>query len=185
VSASIGVGASIKGSWAWQYGATFTDLSGNGNTATPVFRTTSSDSDVSASLISYSPINLSVADAGTISTWPSMITAAPDQPATMYTENTTPGIFFASFIHSIWPSTIPESFFWYNFAFLIILLAGMGVFMLVASKGQNGLLLKMIVTAVLMIFFALPGPNVYGMYVVIYYIMFCFGVIVLSRNYGW
>lgn len=184
VSASMGVGASVVSAWAWEYGATFNDSIGS-NDATPVFRTTSSDSDVTTTLISYSPVNLAVADAGTISTWPSMITAAPDQPTTMYTEDTHPGIFFEPMVDAVWPDSIPVSFFWYNFAFLIILAAGILSFYLMASKSQNGLFLKCIITAVIMIFFALPGPNIYGMYVAIYYIMFCFGVIVLSRNYGW
>jgi len=41
----------------WQYGTTFTDLSGNGNDAAPSFRTTSSDNDVSAALSTFSPLS--------------------------------------------------------------------------------------------------------------------------------
>jgi hypothetical protein len=45
----------LTGYWYWEYGATFTDHSGNGNTATPSFRTTSSDAIVSAILSSFYP----------------------------------------------------------------------------------------------------------------------------------
>lgn len=51
-------GGVLRGSWAWNYGATFTDLSGNGNTGYPTFRTTSSDPDVSAMLSLYSPVTI-------------------------------------------------------------------------------------------------------------------------------
>lgn len=39
----------------WEYGTTFTDLSGNGNDATPDFAVDSSDADVTASLVSFGP----------------------------------------------------------------------------------------------------------------------------------
>ena len=179
------VSSVLKCSITWQYAATFTDLSGNGNTAYPSFRTTCSYSNVTTALIAFEPVSQSVPDQATINTWPTMIPAVPDQPATMYTENSTPGIFFAPLIHSIWPDSVPESLFWYNFAFIIILLASVLVFYFFASKGQNALLLKVIVSTAVMIFFALPGPNIYGFYVVIYHIMWCFGIMVLSRSYGW
>lgn len=59
VSAKLSVGGVLKGSWAWQNALTFTDLSGNGNTATPTFRTTTTDADVTATLNSLSPNTLS------------------------------------------------------------------------------------------------------------------------------
>ena len=175
-----------KGYWEWEYAATFSDQSGNGNTGTPSIRTTSSDSDVTASLISYLPLEQAVADSSIINEWPEMIAAAPDQPATMYTENNTPGIFFAPLITTLMNAAgLPTSLFWYNFAFATVLIAGIGTFYFMAAKSQNGLLLKCIVMSTVMLFWSLPGPNVYGMYVVIYFIMWCFGAIVLSRNYGW
>lgn len=57
--AKITVGGVLKGSWEWEYSDTFTDLSGNGNDATPSFRTTTTDADVSAAIISYNAYNLS------------------------------------------------------------------------------------------------------------------------------
>jgi hypothetical protein len=183
---SIAIGGNLRGSWVWQYGVTFADLSGNGNTATPTFRTTSSNANVSANLTSFLPMHPAKANSVIISSWPSMVTAVPNQPSTTYTENSTPGIFFAPLIHDIWPSsTIPESFFWYGFTFFTIIVSGLLIFWAFASKGQSALLIKVILMSAIMIFWSLPGPNVYGMYVFLYFIMWCFGIMVLSRSYGW
>jgi hypothetical protein len=69
-SVNITVGGNLKGSWKWNYGATFPDDSGNGNTATPSFRTTSSDADVSATLISFSPVTEPTAPAFVVGSGP-------------------------------------------------------------------------------------------------------------------
>ena len=49
------IAGTLRGSWAWQNATTFTDLSGNSNTATPTFRTTASIADITASLVSFVP----------------------------------------------------------------------------------------------------------------------------------
>jgi hypothetical protein len=136
-------------------------------------------------LISFEPITPSVASPEVISTWPEMVSSAPDQPDTMYTENEIPSVFFAALLEAVWPDDIPSSFFWYNFTFFTILAGSILVFYFFASKGQSALLLKCIVSTAIMIFWALPGPNVYGMFVVLYHIFWCFGTMVLSRSYGW
>lgn len=58
---SVSVGGNQKGYWSWQYATTFTDQSGNGNTGTPTFRTTSSNPNVTAQLISLEPTSLAQA----------------------------------------------------------------------------------------------------------------------------
>jgi hypothetical protein len=183
-SAGYSQGGTPVSAWEWEYGTTFHDSIGTSD-ATPSFRTASSDPDVTADLISYEPVSQAIPDSDTIDTWPEMVTTTPAQPSTMYSENATPGIFFAGVIHAIWPDSIPESLFWYNFAFVQILGAGILTYYIVASKGKEALLLKIIVMAVLMIFYALPGPNIYGMYTVIYFVFWSTGVLILSRNYGW
>ncbi len=162
-----------------------TDQSANSYDAAATFRTTSSDADVSTLLTSFKSTSEAAPEQSLISDWPEMITDVPEEPSSMYTEETQPGIFFAPLLHAIWPDSIPESLFWYNFAFSTIIGAGILTFYLMASKGQNGLLLKIIVMLAIMIFWSVPGPNIYGMYVSIYFIFWSFGVLVLSRNYGW
>lgn len=175
------VGGVTKGQWAYQNAAEFEDLSGNGNTGYPSFATTSSDPDVSFTLNDFSPISTATAEYNPDLDWPSMITATPTQPDTMYTENSTPGVFFAGLVHKFWPlSGVPESFFWYNFTFAIIIVAS-----ILSFRIHPSLLLKIIIGMAIMIFWALPGVNVYGMFVVIYKSLYCFGIMVLSKNYGW
>lgn len=55
-SANITIDGALQASWEWEYNTIFTDLSGNGHVATPTFRSSSSDPDVSAELISFGPV---------------------------------------------------------------------------------------------------------------------------------
>ncbi len=164
----------------WEYDTTFQDATDYNNDATPTFRTTSSDADVTANLISLQPKTQAVSTELPSSSWPSMLISAPTQPTTTYTEEERPGFFFEPIIHELLAfGNVPESFFWTNFCFLIILLAGM-----IAYWIHPSLILKAIIMGAIMIWFAAPGLNVYGQYVVLYFIFYCFGVIVISRSYG-
>lgn len=60
-SANITVDGTLAGSWVWQYAATFSDLSANSNTATPTFRSATSNANVTASLLSWLPISQAIA----------------------------------------------------------------------------------------------------------------------------
>ena len=170
----------------WEYGATFHNSAHGGDDAAPTFRTTSSDADVSASLISFTPMVLASASENESMAWGEIMTTPPTTPTTAYSENATPGIFFAPLVRTFWSlSGYPESIFWYNFAFIFILGGGILTFWAFAKNNVAALFLKCIVMTTIMVFWALPGPNIYGMYVVIYFVFFCFGVLVLSKNYGW
>lgn len=185
LSANITIGGVLKESWDWEYGSTFTG-SVNSIVGTPTFRTTSSDADVSAALTMFAPISTATVDTDTASSWPSIITTVPTQSPVMYTENTSPGIFFAPIIEEIWPySGLPNSFFWYCFAFTFIIGAGILVYAVFATKGYSAMLIKVIIMMAVMIFFSVPGPNIYGGYVPIYFGMWSFGILVLSKQYGW
>lgn len=176
--------------WGWEYGALFADSIGS-NDATPSFRTTSSDPDVSAELINFNPYTKSTVDDDTALTWPTIMTDPPELPDTMYTENATPGFFFAGIIHALSTvSDIPESLFWYNFAFLIIIIVGIFVYYIVeSSKSNTGtpgkLFIKILCQAILMCVFALPGLNIYGFFVPLYYLFFAGGIFMLSKDFGW
>lgn len=184
-SVSCNISGVAVSAWEWEYDTTFHDSIGN-NDATPTIRTTCSDADVSASLISFTPVELAEADEDVAEEWPEMMESPPDEPTTAYTEESHPGIFFEPLVDTLCTAlNIPESFFWYNFAFIIIIGAGMVTFYFFAEKNTQALLIKIIVMAALMALFALPGPNIYGFYVVIYFAFWSFGVLVLSRSYGW
>jgi len=167
------------GYWEWEYASTFTDQSGNGNTATPTFPSGGSDPDVSAQLISLQPISQAHATTTALG-WGSMLTSAPSQPSTMYTDNTSPGFFFATLVNTLLDfGNIPRGFFWTNFCFFIIIGAG-----IIAYRIHPSLLVKVGIMGALMIFFAAPGLNVYGQWVSLYFVLFVFGVLVTSRSYG-
>lgn len=185
-SANITKDGTLAGSWQWEYGETFSDLSVNSNTATPSFRTAGSNANVTAELISFQPIAISQASENVSTAWPSPY-EVPDTPTGTYTEEARPtGIFLEPLIHAIWSITdLPDSFFWYNFSFFVIIMVGMLVQKIFAINRQNALLLKLILMGAVMVFWSLPGINIYGMYVVVYFVLWCFGVLVLSRNYGW
>jgi lysophospholipase L1-like esterase len=88
-TANITVGGVLQASYAWEYGETFTDLSGNGNDGTPSFRSVSSDADVSAIIASQS----ATAEQGepllsATGGW-NMLSAIPATPGELYTEGGT------------------------------------------------------------------------------------------------
>ena len=195
-SVNMTVGGNLVASWEplWEYAETFTD-SVNSIVATPSFRTTSSDADVSASLITFAPIEIAVVSENVSTTWPSMMADPPDEPSTAYSENATPGIFFQPLVHTMahfgadkWDgidAATLEALFWYNWAFSIILFVSVFVYYFFASNAKEALFIKVFATMGIMIFFALPGLNIYGLYVPLYYGFFASGLIMLKKDYGW
>jgi len=124
VSANMGVGASLVSAWAWEYGATFQDSIGS-NDATPVFRTTSSDADVSANVSSFQP--MSQAEAIVSSTSANLtVLNDPTAPSQLYTEGTFTyipgGVVFNELLDV---SGTPRALWWYPFLFLGLALVGM------------------------------------------------------------
>lgn len=63
----------LKQDIRWNPGATFTDLSGNGHDATPTFRTTSSNANVTATLTGFEPISQAVATSSTLYSAPDLL----------------------------------------------------------------------------------------------------------------
>ena len=169
------------GYWNWEYGTTFTDQSGNDNTATPTFRTSSSDADVSASLISFFPITEAKSTTSGTGDWPELIEDAPEEPETAYDEEERPGIFFEPIVYTLAnASGVPESFFFYIFSFLLIIIpVGM-----LSYRIHPSLTLKGAVMLSLIVLFAAPGLNMFGMFTAIYFAMAGAGLILISRSYG-
>lgn len=112
----------------WEYDTTFSDGSGNGNDATPTFRTTSTDADVSASLLNFGVISESeLVDDGDSGTVP-MITVAPDEPPQAYGDMdvTFPG---AAVINNLLEAgRFPQELFWYPLLFGLSAAFGMVAF---------------------------------------------------------
>lgn len=90
-SANISIGGALQGSWDWEFGATFADDSPNSNTATPTFRTTSSDADVSAEITAFEPIDTATAPAYFISDESDFYTGALTASGNFSTNETSSG----------------------------------------------------------------------------------------------
>jgi len=150
-SQTITIGGVTRQQIAWEYGATFTDASGSGNHATPSFRTTSSDADVGAELVSISPINKAKASGWSISQAGTMVTEAPEMDSNFYEKpvGDVAGNPFITMINSfIDQSGASRTEIWYPLAIFLICLAGLGV-------GKFSLAAQIIVIAILM--FAAAG----------------------------
>jgi len=70
----------------WEYGTTFTDLSGNGNDATPTFRTASSDADLSASITAQEGLLVASAPVSEVDGGWIMVESVPGTPDDLFTE---------------------------------------------------------------------------------------------------
>ncbi len=113
---------------AWQNSATFNDLSIGGNNATPTFRTSSSNSNVSATLASFTPkspaqiTSFTTGAAGTLT----VFGPVSSMPTQMYTENDTSTFPGGTVIDALLDSSgTPRSLWWYPFLFIGIAIIGL------------------------------------------------------------
>jgi len=83
---SITIDGDVAGYWKWEYGTTFDDQSVNNNTATPSFRTTSSDTDLTASVIAQEGLVTASTPVGAVIGGWTMIGELPDTPDNLFTE---------------------------------------------------------------------------------------------------
>lgn len=150
---SIDVGGAPVSAWEWENDTTFHDSVG-ANDATPTFRTTTTDADVSAALTNFTPVALSQASGVAVGGGDTFISAAPGAIGHMYTEGETGGFFgFDIAINeALGVADIPEAVFWYPLAFGIAI--GLG---LLAYSWTKTLLVQAIVSAVVMAAFAGGG----------------------------
>lgn len=123
-SAKVSVGGALRGYWVWENSTIFTDLSGNENHATPTFRNVSSDADVSASLIAFTPIATAVYEAEEEVISP-IITTTLTAPDGLYEASGVrlPG---ADLINELLDTAdIPHTLFWYPLLFGMAALLGL------------------------------------------------------------
>lgn len=157
-SMAVTANSTTTGNWTWTYSTTFPDLSGYGNTATPSFRTTCNDSDVTAVLSSFQPSAYarSTYSPGTTNGTLTAITA----PSQMYYEGDYSHLIGAEAINDILDASgTPRELWWYPFIFIGIGIFGMLIFG--ATKGTGGegsILTQCIVCDVLLFLFGIMGP---------------------------
>lgn len=163
----------------WENNTTFTDLSGNGNDATPTPRTTSSDPDVTAQLITFEPVTQARSTSTILGSAGELVTSAPEEPDKLYIPEEEISLFFAPIINTLLDAgNIPRELFWYTVAFAIII-AG-GYFSYKFSKS-----LLMTAAAMWALMFFSVCANIFGGWVLIYYTCETYGILILSKHYGW
>jgi len=116
-------GATLRQHIEWENAATFTDLSGNGNDATPSFPAASSDPDVTATLAAMVPLAPAEAPGTSTDSGSSMSGTLPTVPDNLFGEldadmEDIPGV---AVVNSILDAgDIPRALFWFLFVFAAI-----------------------------------------------------------------
>lgn len=169
---TVSVGGTPVSAWKWEYGDIFHDLIGD-NDGTPVFRTSSSDPDVSAELISLSPVRETRLDTFTLTEITDFLTDIPEVPDTMYTELDFEYIPGAEAVNEILDeSDTPQALWWFPFIYVGIILIGFMTYqlttmsvnkqpMMMQASVDGSLLTMCIVMEVLMIVAGLLNPVPY------------------------
>lgn len=126
-SVSVTVNGTLQTRLAYEYDTIFHDSVGN-NDGTPSFRTTSSDPDVSAELISFEPSDSSELDSFTFAgDLPDIGT--PDTQSQMYTEGTYDKIPGADSVNEVLGEAgVPYALWWYPFIYFAIGIIGLMVY---------------------------------------------------------
>lgn len=154
----------------WEYGAAFHDQSDNGvheNDATPSFRSSSSNSDISAELVSLSPAYEAASPPAPDSPYWEMMDV-PEEPGKLYEElNMT--FFGAGVIQDFSDATgMPLAIPVFIYALGAALVLGLGAYRLSMGRhGRGSLLIQAIVSLVVMVYFVAAGDGVIPMLVLI------------------
>lgn len=176
---------------AWEYAATFTDSTGNGNDATPTFRTTSTDADISADLLDLLPTSESQVSTFSLSSTYEILSGTPTTPTNLYGgEDFTTKIPGQAANEILTAANVPKTAWWYPFLFLGICVIGMLVYgattmfrgqrQLVEGQVDGSLLVMFVVMEVLL--YLLGQMNVIPEWC--YYIFPIGGIaIILSRKH--
>lgn len=128
----------------WENSTTFADQSGNSHNATPTFRVTSSDADVSAEMLTFTPISPSEAEDWTLTEAGTMVTnTTATAPTGMWGELSLTSLPGAGIPNAVLDDQgLPRALFWFPAAFLVIVLVGLLI-------GKFSLLAQMIVMTAL------------------------------------
>lgn len=172
----------------WKYGTTFTDDSGYGNDASPTFRTTTSDADVTASLTSFLPVQEAKAPAYSLSEQPDFITTVPSISSSF---NVTPpaGTFpLASVIKSISESTskpTPSQLPLVIIAGFVMLGCSLGASAMMKRYGSNSIFVKMaIIVGIMGVFIALGNFGI-DFWLLAVFLIISIAIAFASRQVGW
>lgn len=150
----ISVNSTLKQHIVWENtDGDFNDLTAYNNDATPTYRTTSSDPDVSAELVSFEPISQATFTGSVAEETADLVQAAPDMPPGMYEEMDTSHLPGSDVVNTILGyADIPLSLIWLPLTFGLAALAGFVVY----AKSRS-LLAMCIVSGFILVFFSATG----------------------------
>jgi len=180
----IWVGGTLKQHIIYERDTTFTDQSGNGNDATPTFRTTSSDSDVSATFQNFSPISENECTAGGAEETPEILGGATEMPKEFYGAEGggtghLPG---AGLINSMLDAGgIPQDLFWIMSVYGLAAVAALVSFRFLKSMLWPALISGMIILVFALITWGNPIP-LWSFFI---YAVIAAGLLVSERVFGW
>lgn len=154
------IGGVLQSHIEWEYDTTFSDISGNSHDATPTFRTTSSDADVSATLLSFGPVSEAKADVLELYDPVDILTGDPTAPSQLYTDLDTSKIIGGEAVDAMLAaSDTPKMLWWFPFIFIGICIIGFLVYGATQMRGATGSLLTMaIVIEVLLLVMGVMNP---------------------------
>jgi len=180
----IWVGGTLKQHIIYERDTTFTDQSGNGNDATPTFRTTSSDPDVSATLQNFSPISENECTAGGAEETPELLGGTAEMPKEFYGAEGggtghLPG---AGLINSMLDAGgIPQDLFWIMSVYGLAAVAA-----LLSFRFLKSMLWPALISGMIILFFALiTWGNPIPLWSFFIYAVIAAGLLVSERVFGW
>jgi len=147
----ITVGGTLQQYIVWEYGATFTDLSGNGHDVTPSFAVDSTDTDITATMTAYRPVGEAQAPAYSVGSPPDFFTVAPNLTSE-FRDTVTPTMPGADVVTDAAASSgTPSQLPWVMIAsFSIVGLSLLTTYVLRAFGSQASVLVKLSVVGTLM-----------------------------------
>jgi hypothetical protein len=148
---TIEIGGVKKQDISWQNAAIWVDSSGYGNNLTPTFRTTTTNANVSASLIDIRAFNQAALTSWNLNDYSNNL-GIPDMPGGMYegVNPTFPGSGIPGDIEASTGGAVPQNMFW----FIIPCLVVVGIGMMVHDKIKS-LFAQFIIILVLVLFISL------------------------------
>ena len=138
-SLEITKGGTQAGYWDWDYGSTFADQSANTNTATPTFRATDSDGNVTANMTSVSPTTEAEVTTFTLGELSDLFGSVPGAIPEMFSELDFTYVPAAAGINAILDtSVVPQALWWYPFIFGLICILGLLTYSATSMRVNQG-----------------------------------------------
>lgn len=170
----------------WEYGATFHDATAYNNDATPSFRTTSSDTDVSAELISFVPTEPAQLTTYSIAEVPEVFSSNASAPSQLYTEGDFTHLPGAEAVNEIIDASgTPRALWWYPLLFISVAIVAFLVYQATYNKGQatGSLLTTAIVCDALLALLGIMNPIM--LWPAILFWIPAGALILSQKHYGW